>query len=205
MVPNPATFENGVKPRSLKDTLQRHSSKLQKGQNARPAMRCRSAMSVEELSNLTRKINIQMAQPTGAHQKKAFGRSHSSPADMEPSRMMGTTRTKQERYGSYSDGSVSSTGSSVSYIEHLVNVPIAPPSRYHTSARFHRKVHFNERVEVFELPLIPPEDMPIELKQKIKKTKNDTIQFHDQKQRQRSSRRVQERMTSFIKDKLKSN
>ena len=39
--------------------------KLQKGQNARPAMRCRSAMSVEELSNLTRKINIQMAQPTG--------------------------------------------------------------------------------------------------------------------------------------------
>ena len=85
-----------------------------------------------------------------------------------------------DRYGSYSDGSVSSTGSSVSYMDHLVNVPIAPPSRYHTSARFHRRVTFNERVEVFELPFIPPEELPVQYKQKIKRINKDTIKFHEQ-------------------------
>ena len=109
--------------------------------------------------------------------KTPFGRSNSAPADMD-SKMMGNHR--YDRYGSYSDGSVSSTGSSVSYMDHLVNVPIAPPSRYHTSARFHRRVTFNERVEVFELPFIPPEELPVEYKQKIKRIKNDTIKFHEQ-------------------------
>ena len=55
--------------------------------------------------------------------KIPFGRSNSAPADMEHnsrSKMMG----RFDRYGSYSDGSVSSTGSSVSYMDHLVNVPI---------------------------------------------------------------------------------
>lgn len=109
--------------------------------------------------------------------KVPFGRSNSAPADMETSKMIGT---RIDRYGSYSDGSVSSTGSSVSYMDHLVSVPIAPPSRYHTSARFHRRVTFNERVEVFELPFIQPEEMPVEYKQKIKRIKNDTIKFHEQ-------------------------
>ena len=109
--------------------------------------------------------------------KQPFGRSNSAPADMETSKMLGS---RFDRYGSYSDGSVSSTGSSVSYMDHLVNVPIAPPSRYHTSARFHRRVTFNERVEVFELPFIPPEELPVQYKQKIKRINKDTIKFHEQ-------------------------
>jgi len=205
MVPNPAFESSAVGKRMLKDTLQRHSSKKLHGPNSRPAMRCRSAMSVEELSVLTRKMNIQMASQNPEMKKMPFGRSMSAPADMEASKMIGIPR-KTDRYGSYSDGSVSSTGSSVSYMDHLVNVPIAPPSRYHTSARFHRRVTFNERVEVFELPFIPPpEELPVEYKQKIKRIKNDTIKFHEQKPLKRPTSRVQQRMTSYIKDKLKSH
>lgn len=202
MVPNPAFERSAVGKRPLKDTLQRHNSKKLSGPNSRPAMRCRSAMSVEELSTLTRKMNIQMASQNTDMKKVPFGRSNSAPADMETSKMIGT---RIDRYGSYSDGSVSSTGSSVSYMDHLVNVPIAPPSRYHTSARFHRRVTFNERVEVFELPFIQPEEMPVEYKQKIKRIKNDTIKFHEQKPLKRPTSRVQQRMTSYIKDKLKSH
>lgn len=214
MVPNPVFDNAQPKLPMAKDTLQRSHSKKVSGPHSRPAMRCRSSMSVEELSVLTRKMNIQMAQQTtGVKQifpvKIPFGRSNSAPADMEHnsrSKMMGS---RYDRYGSYSDGSVSSTGSSVSYMDHLVNVPIAPPSRYHTSARFHRRVTFNERVEVFELPAIPPEELnqPTQYnpKQRIKRIKNDTVKFHDQKALKRPTSRVQQRMTSYIKDKLKSH
>jgi len=203
MVPNPLFEQTTVGKGPLKDTLQRRSSKkLLTGPNSRPAMRCRSAMSVEELNNLTRKMNLQMAVQQTGMKKQPFGRSNSAPADMETSKMLGS---RFDRYGSYSDGSVSSTGSSVSYMDHLVNVPIAPPSRYHTSARFHRRVTFNERVEVFELPFIPPEELPVQYKQKIKRINKDTIKFHEQKPLKRPTSRVQQRMTSYIKDKLKSH
>jgi len=206
MVPNPATFENGK--RQLKDTLQRRNSKKSATSNSRPAMRCRSSMSVEELSMLTRKMNIQTAEQNGM-KKMPFGRSNSAPADMEASKMIGHKMRKPQDRHSYSDGSVSSTGSSNSYIDHLVNVPvstpIAPPSRYHTSARYHRRVTFNERVEVFELPFIPAPETPVEQKQKVKRIKNDTVKFHDQKALKRPTSRVQKRMTSYIKDKLKAN
>jgi len=212
MVPNPATFENGK--RQLKDTLQRRSSKKPTTANSRPAMRCRSSMSVEELSMLTRKMNMQTAEQNGMMpinlKKMPFGRSNSAPADLEVSKMIGQRiRNPAERH-SYSDGSVSSTSSSNSYMDHLVNVPvstpIAPPSRYHTSARYHRRVTFNERVEVFELPFIPAQEAAtVEQKQKAKRMKNDTVKFHDQKSLKRPTSRVQKRMTSYIKDKLKAN
>ena len=100
-------------------------------------------------------------------------RSHSAPIESEPVTRVVTDTHRA--YRSYSDGS--SSGSSISTAS-----SVSPPSRYHHTKKFKRKVTFNESVQVFELPSLPdPEtEKPVLPYTKTRmKIKKDTIKFEE--------------------------
>jgi len=222
MVPNPTAAYVDTLARRHHDNQKilqpkkASSSSLQ----SRPSMRSRSSLSVEELREITQKMNLTTSKQANTVPKKMpFGRSYSAPVDLQahaqrrapPAPIHKHTRNGSTgSTGSYSDGSVSSSGSSATYVDHLPTtglIAIAPPSRYHTSRMPLRRVTFNERVEVFELyKAEPAAPVSAERQLKIRAIKKDTIKFHDQVQKpvRRPTSRVQRRMTSYIKDKLKS-
>jgi len=166
--------------------------------------RFNQSISVEELNVLTRKMNIQ----TRKAQTPLF-RSHSAPIDasqLNPPATRIVTET-HKAYRSYSEGS--SSGSSIS----TASSNVSPPSRYHHTKRFKRRVTFNEAVTVFELPCLPDVELePVSEKRILPytktrmKIKKDTIKFEEIKPMKRpSTRRFQSRMTSYVRDKLKAN
>lgn len=196
MVPNPTT--------GYLDTLRRHNEnhRIKSSLSSRPSMRSRSSLSVNELKELTQKMNLTTSGQKPVPKKIPFGRSYSAPMELQPNALR-----RPNRYGSYSDGSSSgsSSGSSMTYVDLLPTagkVAIAPASRYHTSRMPLRRVTFNERVEVFELS--SPNALLADKQYKIRAIKNDIVKFHDQKPVRRPTSRVQRRMTSYIKDKLKN-
>jgi len=225
MVPNPtAAYVDTLARRHHDNQKILQPKKAFSTLQSRPSMRSRSSLSVEELREITQKMNLTTSnnkqQPANkAPKKMPFGRSYSAPVDLQahaqrraaPAPIHKHTRNGSTgSTGSYSDGSVSSSGSSATYVDHLPTtglIAIAPPSRYHTSRMPLRRVTFNERVEVFELYKTEPAT-PVSAKRqlKIRAIKKDTIKFHDQvaKPVRRPTSRVQRRMTSYIKDKLKS-
>lgn len=225
MVPNPtAAYVDTLARRHHDNQKILQPKKASSTLQSRPSMRSRSSLSVEELREITQKMNLTTSnnkQQTAntAPKKMPFGRSYSAPVDLQahaqrraaPAPIHKHTRNGSTgSTGSYSDGSVSSSGSSATYVDHLPTtelIAIAPPSRYHTSRMPLRRVTFNERVEVFELyKTEPATPVSAERQLKIRAIKKDTIKFHDQvaKPVRRPTSRVQRRMTSYIKDKLKS-
>lgn len=223
MVPNPtAAYVDTLARRHHDNQKILQPKKVSSTLQSRPSMRSRSSLSVEELREITQKMNLTTSKQANTVPKKMpFGRSYSAPVDLQahaqrrapvaPAPIHKHTRNGSTgSTGSYSDGSVSSSGSSATYVDHLPTtglIAIAPPSRYHTSRMPLRRVTFNERVEVFELyKTEPATPVSAERQLKIRAIKKDTIKFHDQVQKpvRRPTSRVQRRMTSFIKDKLKS-
>lgn len=212
MVPNPTSQH--IEPaqlgrRQIRGTLQRYCQKpiaIENELNSRPVSRFNQSISVEELNVLTRKMNIKtrMAQAP-------LLRSHSAPIESNPvTRIVTETHKAYRSYASQSSASESS-GSSIS-----TSSSLPPPSRYHHTKKFKRRVTFNESVQVFELPTPPPSvtSNDEEAKQKPAlpytktrmKVKKDTIKFEEIKQiKKPSKRRLQSRMTSYVRDKLKAN
>jgi len=209
MVPNPTNHLESAQlgRRQIRGTLQRYCQKptaTENELNSRPVSRFNQSISVEELNVLTRKMNIK----TRTAQAPLL-RSHSAPIETTPSSTMTRVVTETHKaYRSYtqSDGSQSS-GSSIS-----TSSSLPPPSRYHHTKKFKRRVTFNESVQVFELPPTPPAQEPEKSKTVLPytktrmKVKKDTVKFEEIKQIKRpSTRRLQSRMTSYVRDKLKAN
>jgi len=223
MVPNPNHQIQGGRP--YRDTLQRYSNKSNSnsnGRETRPLSRFANSISVEELNNLTRQINLQ----TSRANHMALFRSNSAPVESSssvpsPTPMTpthGKAATSQvtptqmrnisnvhKAYRSYSDDSSNySSGSSGSFD--------LPPSRYHHTKKFKRRVTFNEAVQVFEVSRIPILEPEIEKVQQIvpytktrMKIKKDTVKFEEIKSMKRPTSRIQSRMTSYVRDKLKAH
>lgn len=224
MVPNPQHQEiQPVGKRQLRDTLQRYSNKTSTnsasdGPLSRPNSRFSSSVSVEELNLLTRKINLQTARTSG--QKTPLFRSHSAPIETETVRIQPVSIV-HKAYRSYSDTSSNSSSSSKSSKSSSTGSnsiagsgpPDLPPSRYHLSKQFKRRVTFNEAVQVFELPEIlsnqtdEKEQKPIIPYTKTRmKIKKDKVKFEEIKKNvKRPTSRIQSRMTSYVRDKLKAN
>lgn len=228
MVPNPQHQE--IKPvgrRQLRDTLQRYSNKKSSTNSAsdgplsRPNSRFSSSVSVEELNLLTRKINLQTARTSG--EKAPLFRSHSAPIETETVRIQPVS-VVHKAYRSYSDTSSNSSSSSKSSKASFTGSgnsvpgsgpPELPPSRYHLSKQFKRRVTFNEAVQVFELPEALPnqsDNLTIEQKPIVPytktrmKIKKDKVKFEEIKKNvKRPTSRIQSRMTSYVRDKLKAN
>lgn len=217
MVPNPNHQIQGGRP--YRDTLQRYSNKLNSnsnGREARPVSRFANAVSVEELNDLTRQINLQ----TSRANHMALFRSNSAPVESTsvpaPTQMkkavtqvmptqMRNISNVHKAYRSYSDDSSNySSGSSGSFD--------LPPSRYHHTKKFKRRVTFNEAVQVFEVSRIPSLEPEVEKVQQIvpytktrMKIKKDTVKFEEIKSMKRPTSRIQSRMTSYVRDKLKAH
>ena len=213
MVPNPHTQQEKSSSaavlgrRQLKDTLQRHSSKKLPQEieiSSRPVSRFSNSMSVDDLNQLTRQMNLQ----TRKVEKQQLFRSHSAP--IETNAVTHVVSDAHKAYRSYSDRSSSSSSSanSSSSLD-------CPPSRYHFTKNFNRRVKFNEAVQVYELPRIEViEDEHNILQSNGRKLvpytktrmkiKNDTVKFQEIKSIKRpATRRLQSRMTSYVRDKLK--
>jgi len=218
MVPNPNHQIQGGRP--YRDTLQRYSNKSNSnsnGRETRPVSRFANSISVEELNNLTRQINLQ----TSRANHMALFRSNSAPVEstsntpthiktptrqtVTPTHQTVTISNVHKAYRSYSDDSSNySSGSSGSSSSSDL-----PPSRYHHTKKFKRRVTFNEAVQVFELPIIQPEPeivQPIVPYTKTRmKIKKDTVKFEEIKSMKRPTSRIQSRMTSYVRDKLKAH